>query len=173
MKLKSLIAATVLGAASIGSACAAAYSIDLNNTGTNVWTASYGATPVIGDFTDTFTFSPSATAGSFVQTFLANVSYTGADNMAVTFSSVSLNSIALTDVSTSTPFGAFHGALLAPTEILIGAPLVLTVMGNSKGGSYAGDFNLTLAPVPEPETYAMMLAGLGILGFLARRRKQS
>ena len=29
------------------------------------------------------------------------------------------------------------------------------------------------APVPEPETYAMMLAGLGLLGFAARRRRQA
>ena len=29
------------------------------------------------------------------------------------------------------------------------------------------------APVPEPETYAMMLAGLGLLGVAARRRKQT
>jgi hypothetical protein len=28
------------------------------------------------------------------------------------------------------------------------------------------------APVPEPETYAMLLAGLGVLGAVARRRKQ-
>jgi hypothetical protein len=27
-------------------------------------------------------------------------------------------------------------------------------------------------PVPEPETYAMLLAGLGLVGFVARRRKQ-
>lgn len=30
----------------------------------------------------------------------------------------------------------------------------------------------SLTPVPEPETYAMMLAGLGLIGFAARRRKQ-
>jgi len=30
----------------------------------------------------------------------------------------------------------------------------------------------SLAPVPEPETYAMLLAGLGLIGFTARRRKQ-
>ena len=29
-----------------------------------------------------------------------------------------------------------------------------------------------VAPVPEPETYAMMMAGLGMLGAVARRRKQ-
>ena len=27
------------------------------------------------------------------------------------------------------------------------------------------------SPIPEPETYAMLLAGLGLLGFIARRRK--
>lgn len=32
--------------------------------------------------------------------------------------------------------------------------------------------NATVTPVPEPETYAMLLAGLGIMGAVARRRKQ-
>ncbi|MEP6607011.1 MAG: PEP-CTERM sorting domain-containing protein [Nitrosospira sp.] len=28
----------------------------------------------------------------------------------------------------------------------------------------------TVSPIPEPETYAMLLAGLGVMGFMARRR---
>lgn len=33
-------------------------------------------------------------------------------------------------------------------------------------------FGVNVSAVPEPETYAMMLAGLGLIGFAARRRKQ-
>jgi hypothetical protein len=31
----------------------------------------------------------------------------------------------------------------------------------------------TIAVVPEPETYAMLLAGLGLLGFITRRKKRN
>ena len=38
-------------------------------------------------------------------------------------------------------------------------------------GSYAGNIVTTpVSPVPEPKTYAMMLLGLGLMGFSARRR---
>jgi len=32
---------------------------------------------------------------------------------------------------------------------------------------------IPMAPIPEPETYALMMAGLGAMGFVARRRKQA
>lgn len=39
------------------------------------------------------------------------------------------------------------------------------------GGSADWTYSLEVsAPIPEPETYALMLAGLGVLGFVARRR---
>ena len=34
-------------------------------------------------------------------------------------------------------------------------------------------FITNVSAVPEPETYAMLLAGLGLVGFMARRRKES
>ncbi len=36
---------------------------------------------------------------------------------------------------------------------------------------YGYSHTWTAAPVPEPETYAMMMAGLGLIGMVARRRK--
>ena len=32
---------------------------------------------------------------------------------------------------------------------------------------------VNFSPVPEPETYAMLLAGLGLIGYSARRRKMN
>ena len=46
---------------------------------------------------------------------------------------------------------------------------------DSAGSASLGDWDdfvvgVNLSPIPEPETYAMLLAGLGLLGFAARRR---
>ena len=41
-------------------------------------------------------------------------------------------------------------------------------------GTFNGTLSgLTVSAVPEPETYALMLAGLGIVGFMAKRRKSA
>jgi hypothetical protein len=47
----------------------------------------------------------------------------------------------------------------------------------NNGGQVPGYSNSSLwvrdvTPVPEPETYALMLAGLGAVGFVARRRRR-
>lgn len=38
-------------------------------------------------------------------------------------------------------------------------------------GAFIGAANFTVAAVPEPATYGMLLAGLGMLGLVARRRR--
>lgn len=53
------------------------------------------------------------------------------------------------------------------------ARLEATVAPDDLVGYYGGQFlipTLEISPVPEPETYAMFLIGLGLLGFSAKRR---
>lgn len=47
------------------------------------------------------------------------------------------------------------------------------ITGNAfgtKGGTYAG--SMSVSAVPEPESYAMILAGLGLIAVISRRRKK-
>ena len=67
-----------------------------------------------------------------------------------------------------TASGEVHGTLT------FGGPIsTLTIVDGSENwhGLTVG-YEADAAPVPEPETYAMMLAGLGLLGVMSRRRKQ-
>lgn len=52
-------------------------------------------------------------------------------------------------------------------------PFALKVFGiGSVDSSYAFYAPTTVSPIPEPETYAMLLAGLGLLGVAGRRRQK-
>jgi choice-of-anchor C domain-containing protein len=52
------------------------------------------------------------------------------------------------------------------------ASTLLSFSNGTSGYSGAVLDNVSVTAVPEPETYAMMLAGLGLMGTIARRRKQ-
>jgi hypothetical protein len=61
---------------------------------------------------------------------------------------------------------------LGAGHYVIGGSLVQSVLDADLTplNATAGALRLTVSPVPEPETYALLLAGLGVFGMLARRR---
>lgn len=66
----------------------------------------------------------------------------------------------------------FSGTQVLSINVATGAgSAISTANGASLGAVYGSAFRSeAVAAVPEPETYALMLAGLGVLGFVARRR---
>ena len=69
-------------------------------------------------------------------------------------------------------------SILAPNAVITSSSGYIEGVVIAK--DWNGDFAVktatglpTVLAVPEPETYAMMLAGLGLMGFVSRRRKQS
>ena len=169
MKLKSFLIGTVLAATSMTSYAAVGDSqsvgVSLYGTPATGYSTNFGLTHlVVGSFTDVFTFSPSV-GPSLLNAWVQTMNLGG--NHDIDFVSADLNGNALT----FTPTGGFESGWLDPTWV--SGPLVLTVNGisNSVTASYSGTLNID--PVPEPETYLMMLGGLGILSYIGRRRKQS
>jgi len=172
MKKKLVVRAAALAAMLAASSAALAttpQTIMLTNTVGDLWTASFGDTPVLGSFTDVFNFTPPATPGSYAWGGVINYAFLGQGG--THFTSADLNGIPL--FTASAPgffFTTVNVATLLPH--FVSGPLTLTVHGNSTGGSYGGELDVHMAPVPEPETYAMLMGGLGILAMLGWRRKQ-
>ncbi|MFZ6750079.1 FxDxF family PEP-CTERM protein [Undibacterium sp. Ren11W] len=129
-----------------------------------------------GNFSDTFSFSFGGTSD-------------------LSFSLISFPKTAKKDIS-GLSFELFHdiagknsqsmGFFGQPNTLVIGSSSALDhdflkvaagnyhvdIKGNAYGiggGTYAG--SMTVSAVPEPETYAMMLAGLGLIAVVSRRRK--
>jgi DNA-binding beta-propeller fold protein YncE len=77
---------------------------------------------------------------------------------------------ALWKVGTDGSRTLIYGQLTQPTGIAIGADDAFYV-SNFGGSSGQGEV-VRIAAIPEPETYALMFAGLGIIGFMRRRRRR-
>jgi hypothetical protein len=83
-------------------------------------------------------------------------------------------SVTLTPANTNTSFFSSPSPFytLADTSFISTATTFVPATSGFKITQGAGSFHFIATPVPEPETYAMMLAGLGALGFMARRRSR-
>lgn len=142
--------------------------------------------------TNTYTFSGTLDFGKFKgETFSGQFSFEdaalGAGNEYLAVDSVNLNfhtqtyTQANADAAPGAAFldGAFLGLSFTvessdPTFSLVQGVSSVTeaYFGYvpSTGGSGFGSVTYTLMPVPEPKTYAMLLAGLGLIGYVVRKR---
>ena len=79
------------------------------------------------------------------------------------------------DLHVSFADAIFNNSLGGPVYLVMYSQFGMQGAGNNGLGSSAGfeewSTRHAVTPIPEPETYAMLLAGLGLLGFAARRRK--
>ena len=190
MKLKSLVLSALIAGAAAVSQGAAAQAIDRTvplvtaGDGVGGFNAHFGdtftASTVGSTFSDVFTFnigSPFDAAASVTSSFLntpqtKDLLITGFSLYRYDPGTMAVLGTAIAGIN-ETGFGSH------PTDSwslsaygLSSGYYALKVDGRvlgTGGGAFGGD--LTVSPVPEPATYGMLLAGLGLLGVAATRRR--
>lgn len=116
-----------------------------------------------GDESSLFTFSLGSGA-----------SFAGLTISTSDLSSVSIDGNVFTQVSNVPDFWMYNGSLAAGLHtitVLTGPSFVPGGDTFSGAVTVAGITTISATPVPEPETFALMLAGLGAVSFMARRRQ--
>ena len=166
MKLSAIALAAALAASTGAYAEDLTNNVNLGGDAADILTASFGATHLeSGEFYDTFNFSP--TNGDWlVDSSLITIGFRMESD--IDFLSAEINNHFLT----LSPIGGHEYAVMMQEPIT--GPLVMHIYGRVNGffaasASYGGTINIM--PVPEPAAYGMLMGGLGILAWLARRRK--
>ncbi|CAN5755457.1 hypothetical protein BH11PSE8_BH11PSE8_07330 [soil metagenome] len=161
MKLHSIFAAVALVATASSSFAATGTSAFIGGVADFVNPAPIAA----GSFSDSISFT-----GIAAGTYDIVLDFSG---QSLWVTGLTLNGVAADSISNvgTTKGGKFSFAFM---ETEANAPFTLNVMGMGFAAktpvSYSGSLT-AVAAVPEPETYALMLAGLAGVGFVTRRRQ--
>ncbi len=136
-----------------------AYIADLGDNGLWGLGNHFAATGVVGSLHFTFDDAYTSAAGAYLNSFdgsaMAVIAYGENDQILESYI------VSFDGDNSDWNNGQFFGITRDSADIR-----AIAFMGM---GLVADDMTYA-APVPEPETYAMMLAGLGLLGFMAKRR---
>jgi hypothetical protein len=144
---------------------------------TTGYTATFGRS-VDNPFFDSYNFSlPLDASGNFT----ANVDAYYPKSSVIVISAFYLVEASLGQIArgaTGAPFSSLFNDVGGTPSSTINGPVPgnYTLYVGSNNGTWGGSSptfytgNLVILPVPEPTTYAMLLAGLGLIGFSARRK---
>lgn len=167
MTLKTLIrAAVVAGALTVAGVASAATPLTFDSKGVALFGNSFASSTL---FVDDYSFDVSL-PGDASATAIAGFtkwSFNAIFSQAFIYAAGDVTKTHLADSPFSVPNPS---PLVGLTATLGKGSYVLELVGYAAdGGSYGG--TLSVPAVPEPETYAMFLAGLGVMGAIVRRRK--
>jgi len=148
------------------------------NTTAGILTATFLGFEAID--TDTFTFTLSS--GTLSNKGALNASITGpvgAGSLNFTFADVFMgtaigNGQNLGDFTSYAVLGSFAGSVFTPFTLGGAYDLILGFNDGLRVDIDHDDMvvGLKVVAIPEPETYALLMAGLGAVGFIARRRRK-
>jgi hypothetical protein len=166
MEIKSLVLAASLALTCFTANAAVTKSTDLD----------------LGSDSEFYTYNSVGTVNSSFSDYLA-ITFDGTRDLVGSLSGTSTGSIAFTAfnlvASDLTTILAEGDVASAGSRLAFGGLESVNAFGDyfvhiagvaSGTGGYNGTLSL-VSPVPETEVYGMLLAGLGLMGFVARRRK--
>lgn len=161
-----------LGLASINAyAVASAQSSSLVFNSQGIATFSNSISAGLTDFNDLFTFTTTSSSGG-----ASSIASFNGQNFSAAFSSFNLldvdNGGSLVATGLIGPgFFTQLGFSGLNSNTIYGLNIVGTVTNPGQGAFYSG--SIAVNPVPEPAEYVLMACGLGVLGFVAYRRRQN
>ena len=133
-----------------------------------------------GSFNDWFKFTVTGGPAVFTGTGNSATTTSTSGTQIQTFDLYNASNVKIASASFSSAAvgkGTSYAAILNYSPLNAGEQYSINVTGTVLGGTAAskGNYSLSLstAPVPEPEEWAMMLVGAGMVGFQVRRKQKA
>lgn len=109
--------------------------------------------------------------GSYAQSFTSGTFSVLTGGLGFTIGSVLLDATPFAFTTTNFGDSTFEQYTLTASSLAANTHTISVFGIGTAGSGYTG--NVVITPAPEPQSYALILAGLGVIGFIGLRRKKN